>query len=76
MPDAPDTVHHIVTDSLFPEAQQVIALVRSNIQWPFLLDAKLGDHNNEPMSDTVIAEVHDIPFNSIGTSLASIIHAL
>ena len=76
MPDAPDTVHHIVTDSLFPEAQQVIALVRSNIPWPFLLDAKLGDHNNEPMSDTVIAEVHDIPFNSIGTSLASIIHAL
>ena len=76
MPDAPDTVHNIVTDSLFPEAQQVIALVRSNIQWPFLLDAKLGDHNNEPMSDTVIAEVHDIPFNSIGRSLATIIHTL
>ena len=76
MPDAPDTVHHIVTDSLFSEAQQVIALVRSNIQWPFLLDAKLGDHNNKPMSDAVIAEVYDIPFNSIGTWLGRIIDAL
>ena len=76
MPDAPDTRHHIVTDSLFSKAQSVIAQVRRSIQRPFLLDAKLGDHNNEPMSDTMIAEVYDIPFNSIGKFMAQIIRSL
>ena len=76
MPDAPDTRHHIVTDSLFSKAQSVIAQVRRSIQRPFLLDAKLGDHNNEPMSDTMIAEVYDIPFNSIGKFMAQITQAL
>ena len=76
MTATPEKCHHILTDRICSEAQQVIALVRSNIQWPFLLDAKLGNHDNEPLSDAVIAEVHDIPFNSIGRWVVQISHAL
>ena len=48
---------HIVTDSLFSKAQEVIANRSGNYPRPFLLDAKIGDHNNPSLCvDTMIAD--------------------
>ena len=69
----PDT---IVTPRLFTEARNVIARARSNVQWADLLDAKLGDQDNEPVSDKSIAAVHAIPLNALRTRLAHIINVL
>ena len=69
----PDT---IVTARLFTETQKVITHVRSNDQWGYLLDAKLGDQDNKPMSDNSIAAVHGTPLNAVRTGVARIIDVL
>ena len=76
MQNTPGTPHAIVTPRLFTEAQNVIAQVRSHVQWTALVDAKLGGQDNEPMSDKSIAAVHAIPLNAIRTRLARIIDVL
>ena len=76
MPDTPDTLQLIVNNDLFLKAEHVIAHVRAQIQSPFLLDAKLGDHSRRPISNEVITKAYGIPFSSIRHRMAPVIEAL
>ncbi len=76
MQNTSGTSDTIVAPRLFTDARNVIAQVRTNVQWADLLDAKLGDQDNKPMSDRSIAAVHTIPSNAVRTRLARIIDAL
>ena len=68
MPAPTNRTQTIVTDALAASADEIINSVRQNTRYPFLLDAKLGDANTEPMPDT--------PLNSIGNKMARIRTAL
>ena len=76
MQNTKDRRDTIVTARLFTEAQNVINHVRNNHRWGYLLDSKLGDQDNEPMTDKSIAKFHAIPFNSVRPRMAHIIDAL
>ena len=76
MPATTNRTQTIVSDALAASADEVINSVRHNTRYPFLLDAKLGDAENEPMPDTAIADAYDIPLNSIGNKMARIRTAL
>ena len=76
MPELHDPFTPIVAGASLSPAQEVIAEVRRNTAYPFLLDAKLGDTAAGPMSDTAIASTYDTPFNSVGDKLARIVDTL
>ena len=76
MPTTTNRTQTIVSDALAASADEVINSVRHNTRYPFLLDAKLGDANAEPMPDTVIADDYDTPLNSIGNKMTRIKTAL
>ena len=76
MPTTANRTQTIVSEALAASADEVINSVRHNTRYPFLLDAKLGDTENEPIPDTAIADAYDIPLNSIGNKMARIRTAL
>ena len=76
MPTTANRTQTIVSDALAASADEVINYVQHNTRYPFLLDAKLGDAENEPMPDTAISNAYDIPLNSIGNKMARIRTAL
>ena len=76
MPKAHDTLRSIVTDDLFSDAQEVVQLVRQTTTYPFLLDAKIGDANSEPIVENAIASTYETPLSTISQKVARIMNAL
>ena len=76
MQQAPDTLRPIVTDDLLAAAHAVIEHVRRNIPHPFLIDAKLGDANTGPMSDTEMASAHGTPPSTTSSRWKRIVNAV
>ena len=76
MPEATIRLQPILTDNLFSNTQEVLQLVRRDTPYPFLLDAKLGDANNAPMSGPEAASAYDTPANSIRDKWTRIARAL
>ena len=76
MQQATDMLQPVVTDELRASAQEVIQTVHRNARHPFLIDAKLGNADHPPMTDTEIAATHQTPATSVGPKWARIIRAM
>ena len=60
-------IQPIVTYALCSAAREVIEVTRQNTPDPYLIDAKLGDAEKEPMIDADIAVSYYTPLHSVGT---------
>ena len=76
MPEADNNPNCIVPDALASTARRVITTTRQNTPFPFVLDAKLGNSDNGPMSETTIADTYEIPVTSISNMTAHVTQAL
>ena len=76
MPEYPIPPQHIVTNDLWCLAHITIDTVQNNVHDGFLLDAKLGDDSNKPMSNSRVSLTYDVPFNTIRKRFASVVEEL
>ena len=76
MHKAINTLEPIVTDDLLAAAHAVIEHVRRNIPHPFLINAKLGEANTGPMSDTKMASAHGTPPSTTSSRWKRIVNAV
>lgn len=76
MPESDNNPNFIVPDALASTARRVIATTRQNTPFPFVLDAKLGNADHGPMSETAIADTYEIPVTSVGNRTAHVTQAL
>ena len=65
MPQTLNTPERVVSDDLQATAQEVFDAVRRNTSFPYLMDAKLGDAENEPMMDADTVAQNDTPLYTI-----------
>ncbi len=76
MPQKLNMPERVVTGDLQATAQEVVDAVRRNTSFPYLMDAKLGDAENEPMMDIDTAARNDTPFYTIAIKWKDITHDL